>query len=287
MPTMSQQEYPPPAALPPVLPLPAAKLAAKAAVKRTMYRQDELMHLLEIMQSILPIGPNEWDMVVDAHSAKYEGRDLESLRRKYTSLHRKKMKTGSPNIPPEVLLAKKVKYMIGDKAEIGDGTEEYNMLDDETEDVEEDVDTFIPPPAAVPVLLPSITRPAPVTPKNMGLVPKTPPRLKEKNDFMAVMHLQMQNDSQQRAHEMKMANDNRAHLNSLIGTIAGAYFGSQQKKKPKKNKKRKRRVIEIEDSSMSSMSSYHDMLLSSSDDYLTGDDDDKDVKPRARKRSAD
>ena len=79
MPTMSQQEYPPPAALPPVLIPPAAKLAAKAAVKRTMYRQDELMHLLEIMQSILPIGPNEWDMVADAHSAQYEGRDLDSL----------------------------------------------------------------------------------------------------------------------------------------------------------------------------------------------------------------
>ena len=82
--------------------------------------------------------------------------------------------------------------MISDKTEIGDGTEEFNMLD-ETEDMEEDVDTFVPPPAAVHVCLSPVTRPAPVTPKNMGLLPKTRPKQKEKNDFLAVTHLQMQN----------------------------------------------------------------------------------------------
>ena len=198
MPTMSLPEEPPPATIPPpavITPALPPPPAAKASAKRTMYRQSELMHLLEVMQAILPIGPTEWDMVVDAHSAQYEGRDLDSIKRKYTSLHRKKIPTGSPNIPPEVKLAKRVKYMIGDKAEIGDGTEEYNMLDDEPEDVEEYANTFVPPPAAVPVCLPPVTRPTPVTPKKMGLVPKTPPKLKEKNDFLALMHLQMQNDS--------------------------------------------------------------------------------------------
>ena len=47
------------------------------------------------------------------------------------------------------------------------------------------------------------------------------------------MHLQMQNDSKQRAQEMKMASENRAHLTSLVGTIAGAYFGTQPETNPK------------------------------------------------------
>ena len=92
-----------------------------------------------------------------------------------------------------------------------------------------------------------------------------------------MMHLQMQADSQQRAHEMRMAADSRNQLNSMIGTIAGAYFGEKQSKKKvtKKPRKKRRRVIEIADSSSSSssssMSSYHDMHLSSSDDSLPGD----------------
>ena len=71
----------------------------------------------------------------------------------------------------------------------------------------------------------------------MGLAPRTPPKIKEKNDFMAMMHLQMLNDSKQRAHEMKMAAENRAQLTSLIGTIAGAYFGQDKNRKKAEEKK--------------------------------------------------
>ena len=286
---MSKPNNPPPALLPP----PAVK---SQPVKRTMYRQCELMHMLEVMHGILPIGPQEWDMVVEAHTAQYPGRDVESLRRKYTSLHRKKIPTGDPNIPPEVRLAKRVKHLIGDKAEVCDGTDEFNMIDagDEVPDdlVDEEKDIIVPPPASVPVDLSPATKPphVPVTPhKNMGLVAKSPPKIKEKIDFLEMMHLQMQADSQQRAHEMRMAADSRDQLNSMIGTIAGAYFGKKQSKKKvtKKPRKKKRRVIEIADSSSSSsMSSYHDMHLSSSDDSLT-DNDYKPCVKHFRKRSAD
>ena len=128
------------------------------------------MHMLEVMHGILPIGPQEWDMVVEAHTAHYPGRDVESLRRKYTSLHRKKIPTGDPNIPPEVRLAKRVKHLIGDKAEVCDGTDEYNMIDagDEVPDdlVDEEEEIIVPPPASVPVDLPPATKPphVPVTP---------------------------------------------------------------------------------------------------------------------------
>ena len=95
MPTMNKSDNHSPAALPPVAAPPAVK---PAPAKRTKYRQCELMHMLEIMHSILPIGPMEWDLVVEAHTATYEGRDVDSIRRKYTSLHRRKIPTGDPNI---------------------------------------------------------------------------------------------------------------------------------------------------------------------------------------------
>ena len=78
------------------------------------------MHLLQIMETVVPIGPTEWDEVLDQHSEVFPRRDVDSLRRKYTTLHRKKIATGDPNMPLEVRLAKKVKYAISDKAELGD-----------------------------------------------------------------------------------------------------------------------------------------------------------------------
>ena len=45
---------------------------------------------------------------------EFLGRYVDSLRRKYTSIHREKVPTGDPNMPEEVRLAKKLKYMIGD-----------------------------------------------------------------------------------------------------------------------------------------------------------------------------
>ena len=71
------------------------------------YRRDELMHLLQIMETVVPIGPTEWDEVLDQHCEVFPGRDVDSLRRKYTTLHRKKIPTGDPNMPPEVRLAKR------------------------------------------------------------------------------------------------------------------------------------------------------------------------------------
>ena len=106
----------------------AAQAVQVVANPRRMYRQPELLHLFGIMLEILPIGPNEWERVVDIHSEVYPGRDKESIVRKYTALHRRKIPTGDPNMPPEIRLAKRIKYAIGDKAELADGTGEYDMF---------------------------------------------------------------------------------------------------------------------------------------------------------------
>ena len=59
--------------------------------------------------------------MVEVHPVEFPGQDVDSLRRKYTSIHVKKVPTGDPNIPEEMRLAKKVKYMIGDHTQLGGG----------------------------------------------------------------------------------------------------------------------------------------------------------------------
>ena len=50
-----------------------------------------------------------------------------SIQRKYHDLHRIKVPTGDPNCLEDVWRAKRVKYAIGDRAEVGSGEETYNL----------------------------------------------------------------------------------------------------------------------------------------------------------------
>ena len=93
------------------------------------YGIEETKQLFEIMEKILPIGTDEWTKVVDEHSIKYPGRTVLSIRRRYQNLHRKQAPTGSPNMPDDVRQAKRIKYKIGKKAELSDGTEEFTLED--------------------------------------------------------------------------------------------------------------------------------------------------------------
>ena len=125
---------PPPAGAPPALvlavrdevPAPAGPISRRA--RGNKWREDKLLFLLNIMSDILPIGPTEWEQVLDSHSVHFPGRDVNGLRRKYTTLHRKKIPTGDPNMPDAVRMAKRCKYRIADKAELCDGSSHYNMM---------------------------------------------------------------------------------------------------------------------------------------------------------------
>lgn len=87
----------------------------------------EKLGFLNVMMDILPIGPNEWERAVERHSVTYPGQDINSIRRKYHTLHHRQIPIGDPNCPSDVKLAKRVKYTIGDKADIGDGEEKFDM----------------------------------------------------------------------------------------------------------------------------------------------------------------
>ena len=268
----------PPPLVPPVAVV--TQVSQAPANPRRMYRQPELLHLFGIMLEILPIGPNEWQRVVDLHGEQYPGRDKDSIVRKFTALHRRKIPTGDPNMPPEIRLAKRIKYGIGDKAELADGTGEYDMfardeglpeVGAEGEDEESEPEPAPPAlrePAFTDVNRPPATVAASRPPADDTNPVSTPPRKKlggltscggKKVDFMSLMHLQMQNDSAQRAHEARMQAANIAQLNTMVASIASAYFGNvvtpnEKPVKKAKHKKRRRQVIDIHSSSDSSMS---------------------------------
>jgi hypothetical protein len=94
---------------------------------RGNWSKDETMHMLSIVQRILPIGAEKWDAVVAEHSNEYPGRCKNGIMRKYTTLHRRTIPTGDPNCPEEVRLAKRLKYEIGNSATIGDADERFAL----------------------------------------------------------------------------------------------------------------------------------------------------------------
>ena len=138
------------------------------------YSKDEVMNFLYVMKDILPIGPDEWQRVVDNHTLLYEGRDVDSIRRKFASLHRRQIPTGDPAMPEEVRLAKHVKYLIGDKANIGDVEDEFelerNSFNNEAEAEEQPVAPPVAPPVVPPPVAPAA---APVERPVQRLVPWT------------------------------------------------------------------------------------------------------------------
>lgn len=64
------------------------------------------------------------------HSERYPGlsRTFDRLRRKFASLHRRKIPDGDPAIPPDVERGKKIRYKMTERADIGDGEDSEEIL---------------------------------------------------------------------------------------------------------------------------------------------------------------
>ena len=93
--------------------------------------------MLEAIDDIVPIGNPDWERVWDRHNTRYPQKDrtAESLRRKFQTLVKKKMKTGDPNCPPHIRSAKRIYRKIG---EATDGSTGGSDLEDDLEDDDED-----------------------------------------------------------------------------------------------------------------------------------------------------
>ena len=83
------------------------------------YGKAELLSLLNVLEDKLPIGPDQWADVADTHAANgYPGQEVDSIRRKYSTLHRKSSPTSDLDMPPEVRQAKQIKFKIGEEANV-------------------------------------------------------------------------------------------------------------------------------------------------------------------------
>ena len=80
------------------------------------------------MEDNLPIGPQEWEDMTEAHNSNFlqKNRDSQSLRRKFNEFVNSKKPTGDPHCPPHIRRAKLIQRMIISKSDSGGG-----MLNDE------------------------------------------------------------------------------------------------------------------------------------------------------------
>jgi hypothetical protein len=71
--------------------------------RSTDYTKEELLHFLSIALCVKPISQTAWEMVLAEHNVEFghKNRTVESFRRKYSQLHRKKIPTGDPECPDE------------------------------------------------------------------------------------------------------------------------------------------------------------------------------------------
>jgi hypothetical protein len=83
----------------------------------------EIDCLLEIIDEVLPIGPNDWDRVTKRHVSFYPGlgQTRESLRRKFSSLYNHKKPTGDPTCPAYIRNAKRIWECIKEEMDVSDG----------------------------------------------------------------------------------------------------------------------------------------------------------------------
>lgn len=90
------------------------------------YTQEETMYLLDLMEDQVPVGTTAWETITRLHNEIYSDfpRSRDSLKRLYQGLLRKKVPTGDPNCPPDVIKAKEIERLIAAKTRAGDISEE-------------------------------------------------------------------------------------------------------------------------------------------------------------------
>jgi hypothetical protein len=77
----------------------------------------EMEATMDAIEEILPVGPDEWEQVVETHATSYPElqRDRSSLRRKFAALYNTKMPKGDPKCPSHVRHAKRANICIEER----------------------------------------------------------------------------------------------------------------------------------------------------------------------------
>ena len=77
--------------------------------------------MLGLIDRYLPLCKDEWEFILNEHNKLFslQNRTVDALRRKFASLHRKKMPTGDPLMPANVRRAKHIRYKMTERADMG------------------------------------------------------------------------------------------------------------------------------------------------------------------------
>lgn len=97
-------------------------LRPKLAAAAIAFLSRNLTAFLEILDDRLPLGRIELKYVLQQHDMRFPGqkRMVDSIKRKFASLHRCKIPTGDPVIPPDVERAKNTGHKISERSDIGE-----------------------------------------------------------------------------------------------------------------------------------------------------------------------
>ena len=95
-------------------------------VRGLSFKKDETLSLLDLVEELLPVSPQEWDEVTNLHLQNWPDleRSKDTLKRRFQSLYLKRAPTGDPSIPVEVRRAKQIIQEIKKRADLSDGEEE-------------------------------------------------------------------------------------------------------------------------------------------------------------------
>ena len=90
------------------------------------YTEEERMNFLDIIERRLPCSGSEWSLVANEHAETYPDtdRNVDSIKRQYQALLRRREPTGDPNCPPDVKKAKAIDRLLKAKQRAGDISEE-------------------------------------------------------------------------------------------------------------------------------------------------------------------
>jgi hypothetical protein len=87
----------------------AKKAPASGRVRGKNWSEEEQLHLMDVLQEIKPINPDEWERVKSQHDIAFPGfnRTVATLQHVYSDLAHVVEPTGDPNIPRPVKKQKK------------------------------------------------------------------------------------------------------------------------------------------------------------------------------------
>ena len=233
---------------------------------------DKLHFMLDYLEKILPIGPDEWEQVMQHHNHAYPkpGRDVYAIRRKYMTLQRKTIPTGDPTCPPEVKQAKRIKYKLGQKADLGDATEPFDLengfedssllgqdsgdSDSDDDNLDDDDDNDIgdnPPSLATASGRSKSTQTSVSKPKPRQVRPYNKSVKEELLETMQISALQKEKERKSRL----ASHNTMIEAATAFGSIIAAALVGRKKKKKKKSKQDAPIEIEISSDSSSDLDS--------------------------------